>query len=175
MIDVTNAYGVPPERLGNLPSSVVISQAFPGAAHQALEQRYPIAGSGSGVWFWVHVEDAAAATVAALECPAGVYNVVDGDPSAMSVWLSAFAASVGAPEPQHINEREALEQAGLDAVYYATQLRGASNAKAKRDLAFAPRRLEWLTDPSSFTISHCCQLASCFLRKRAKTKRVSST
>jgi nucleoside-diphosphate-sugar epimerase len=114
------------------------------AAHQVLEQRYPIAGSGSGVWSWVHVEDAAAATVAALECPAGVYNIVDDDPSVMSVWLPAFAASVGAPEPQHINEREALEQAGPDAVYYATQLRGASNAKARRDLAFAPRRLEWL-------------------------------
>jgi nucleoside-diphosphate-sugar epimerase len=92
----------------------------------------------------VHVEDAAAATVAALECPAGVYNVVDDDPSVMSVWLPEFATSVGAPEPQHISEREALEQAGPDAVYYATQLRGASNAKARRDLAFAPRRLEWL-------------------------------
>jgi len=114
------------------------------AAHQVLEQRYPIAGSGSGVWSWVHVEDAAAATVAALECPAGVYNIVDDDPSVMSVWLPAFAASVGAPEPQHISEREALEQAGPDAVYYAAQLRGASNAKARRDLAFAPRRLEWL-------------------------------
>jgi len=79
-----------------------------------------------------------------FECPAGVYNVVDDDPSVMSVWLPAFAASVGAPEQQHISEREALEQAGPDAVYYATQLRGASNAKARRDLAFAPRRLEWL-------------------------------
>src|SRR6267142_2951222 len=114
------------------------------AAHQVLEQRYPIAGWGLGVWSWVHVEDAAAATVAALECPAGVYNVVDDDPSVMSVWLPAFAASVGAPEPQHISEREALDQAGPDAVYYATQLRGASNAKARRDLGFAPRRLEWL-------------------------------
>jgi hypothetical protein len=71
-------------------------------------------------------------------------KLVDDDPSVMSVWLPAFAASVGAPEPQHISEREALEQTGPDAVYYATQLRGASNAKARRDLAFAPRRLEWL-------------------------------
>jgi len=109
-------------------------------------------GLGIGrVWSWVHVEDAAAATVAALECLAGVYNVVDDDPSVMSVWLPAFAASVGAPEPQHISEREAIEQAGPDAVYYATQLRGASNAKARRDLAFAPRRLEWVarTKPAS--------------------------
>ncbi len=113
-------------------------------AHQVLEQRYPIVGSGSGVWSWVHVEDAAAATVAALECPSGVYNIVDDDPSAMSVWLPAFAASVGAPEPPRISEGEALEKAGPDAVYYAVQLRGASNAKAKRDIAFAPRRLEWL-------------------------------
>jgi hypothetical protein len=60
----------------------------------------------------VHVEDAAAATVAALECPAGVYNVVDDDPSVMSVWLPAFAASVGAPEPQHISERKPSSKQG---------------------------------------------------------------
>ena len=115
--------------------------------YQVRQRQYPIAGSGSGVWSWVHVEDAAAATVAALECPPGVYNIVDDDPSAMSVWLPAFAASVGAPEPPPISEREALEKAGPDDVYYATQLRGASNAKAKQDLAFAPRRLEWLARP----------------------------
>lgn len=113
-------------------------------AQRVREQTYPIAGSGSGVWSWVHVEDAAAATVAALDCAPGVYNVVDDDPSMLSVWLPAFAAAVGAPEPPRISEREALEKAGPDSVYYATRLRGASNAKAKQELAFAPRRLEWL-------------------------------
>ena len=93
------------------------------------------------------IDDAAAATVAAFECAPGVYNVVDEDPSTISVWLPAFAAAVGAPEPPRISEQEALETAGLDAVYYATQLRGASNAKAKRALGFTPRRLEWLCRP----------------------------
>jgi 2-alkyl-3-oxoalkanoate reductase len=113
-------------------------------AEQVRRGQYPIAGAGQGVWSWVHVEDAAAATVAALECAPGVYNIVDDDPSAISVWLPAFAAAVGAPEPPRISEQAALETAGPDAVYYATQLRGASNAKAKRELRFAPRRLEWL-------------------------------
>ena len=113
-------------------------------ANQVLEQRYPIAGSGSGVWSWVHIEDAAAASVRALGCAPGVYNIVDDDPSAMSVWLPAFAANVGAAEPPRLSEREALEKLGPDFIYYATRLRGASNAKAKREFGFSPRRLEWL-------------------------------
>ncbi len=113
-------------------------------ADQVRRRQYPIVGAGQGVWSWVHVEDAAAMTVAALECAPGVYNVVDDDPSAISVWLTSFAATLGAPEPPRISEQEALETAGPDVVYYATRLRGASNAKAKRELGFAPRRLEWL-------------------------------
>ena len=84
------------------------------------------------------------ATVASLKCAPGIYNIVDDDPSQLSVWLPAFAAAVGAPEPARISEEEMLRIAGPDSVYYATQLRGASNAKAKRELGFAPRRLEWL-------------------------------
>jgi nucleoside-diphosphate-sugar epimerase len=113
-------------------------------ANQVRERKYVLAGSGSGVWSWVHIADAAAATVAALECDPGVYNVVDDDPSAMSTWLPAFANAVGAAEPPRLTEAEALEQYGPDFVYYATRLRGASNAKAKQKLGFAPRRLEWL-------------------------------
>jgi nucleoside-diphosphate-sugar epimerase len=113
-------------------------------AEQLRLRQYPIAGAGQGIWSWVHIEDAAAATVAALECAPGVYNIVDDDPSAISVWLPSFAAAVGAPEPPRISEQEALETAGSDEVYYATRLRGASNAKAKRELRFVPRRLEWL-------------------------------
>jgi 2-alkyl-3-oxoalkanoate reductase len=113
-------------------------------AGQVRERKYPITGPGQGVWSWVHVEDAAAATAAALECAPGVYNIVDDDPSPLSVWLRAFAAAVGAPDPPRITEQEALRSAGPDFVYYATQLRGASNAKAKREMGFAPRPLEWL-------------------------------
>jgi nucleoside-diphosphate-sugar epimerase len=113
-------------------------------AGQVRERKYPITGSGQGVWSWVHVEDAAAATAAALECAPGVYNIADDDPSPLSVWLAAFAAALGAPDPPRITEEEALRSLGPDFVYYATQLRGASNAKAKREMGFAPRRLEWL-------------------------------
>jgi nucleoside-diphosphate-sugar epimerase len=118
-------------------------------SEQVREQAYPVIGSGRGVFSFVHVEDAAAATMAALESNPGVYNVVDDDPSEMSVWLPAFAQFLGAPEPPHLSERDALQMAGADAVYYATQLRGASNGLAKRKLGFAPRRLEWLSKSKS--------------------------
>jgi nucleoside-diphosphate-sugar epimerase len=107
------------------------------AANRARAQEFPLIGAGQGVWSFVHVEDAAAATVAALDCSPGVYNIVDDDPSPMSVWLPAFAQSVGAPPPPM------LATTGEDAVYYATRLRGASNAKAKDQLNFAPHPLEW--------------------------------
>jgi 2-alkyl-3-oxoalkanoate reductase len=114
-----------------------------GSMSQQVRQRtYPIIGSGSGVYSFVHVEDAAVATVAALKSGPGVYNIVDDDASEMSVWLPAFANAIGAPEPPRVSEEEALQTGGPDPVYYATRLRGASNAKAKRELGFAPRRLE---------------------------------
>ena len=100
----------------------------------------------------MHVDDAAAATAAALECAPGAYNIVDGDPTAQGVWLPAFASAVGAPRPPQVSEEEARATSGPDAVYYATLLRGASNEKAKRELEFRPRRLEWL-DPCSLTLS----------------------
>jgi nucleoside-diphosphate-sugar epimerase len=114
------------------------------AADQARKQELAIIGDGEGVWSWVHIDDAAAATVAALTAPAGVYHVVDDDPSPVSRWLPAFARSVGASPPPRLTVPEALEQRGADAVYYGTKLRGAANGKAKRLLGFAPRRLEWL-------------------------------
>lgn len=100
-------------------------------------------GSGSGVSSFIHVEDAAAATVAALESDPGIYNIADDDPSEMRTWLPAFAGFLGAPAPPHISEEEARDH-GPDSVYYATRLRGARNDLAKRKLGFAPRRLEWL-------------------------------
>jgi nucleoside-diphosphate-sugar epimerase len=117
-------------------------------ANQVRDRKFAIAGSGQGVWSWVHVEDAAGATAAALDCTPGVYNVVDSDPSELSVWLPAFAAFVGAPEPPRVSEADALQTSGPDWIYYSTRLRGASNAKAKRDLRFAPRKLEWLAKQS---------------------------
>jgi 2-alkyl-3-oxoalkanoate reductase len=83
-------------------------------AEQVRRQAMPIVGQGEGVWSWIHIEDAALATVAALTVPPGIYNVVDDDPSPVSRWLPAFAQWVGAPPPPRISEQQARE----DAVYY---------------------------------------------------------
>jgi nucleoside-diphosphate-sugar epimerase len=111
---------------------------------QVRQQRVPVIGDGQGVWSWVHIEDAAAATAEALECPPGAYNIVDVDPASQRVWLPAFARAVGAPAPSRVTEEEALAAFGPDTVYYATRLRGASSDKAKREWNFQPRPLEWL-------------------------------
>ena len=112
---------------------------------QVRQQQVPVIGGGQGVWSFVHIDDAAAATAAALECAPGAYNVVDGDPAPQSLWLPAFALAVGAPPPPRITEEEALRTFGPDTVYCATRLRGASNEKARRELNFQPRPLEWLS------------------------------
>jgi nucleoside-diphosphate-sugar epimerase len=115
-----------------------------GSANQVLKQKFPIIGEGQAVWSFVHIEDAAIATVAALNAEPGIYNIVDSDPSPVSRWLPAFALSLGAPAPQRVSELMARTFAGEDAVYYGTRLHGASNEKAKKSLNFQPRRLEWL-------------------------------
>jgi nucleoside-diphosphate-sugar epimerase len=111
---------------------------------QLRRRQVPIIGEGQGVWSFVHIDDAAAATAAALECPPGAYNVVDGDPSPQDMWLPAFARAADASAPPKITEQDAQASTGPDAVYYATRLRGASNEKARRTLNFRPRRLDWL-------------------------------
>jgi nucleoside-diphosphate-sugar epimerase len=109
-----------------------------------MRQQNPVVGVGAGVSSFVHIDDAAVATVAALTAKPGVYNLVDDDPSPQAVWLPAFAKFAGAPAPPHRSDAEVRAIAGEDAVYYATKLSGASNAKAKRVFAWKPRRLEWL-------------------------------
>ncbi len=119
---------------------------FPGeyAASMVMRQQDAVVGKGEGVSSFVHINDAAIATVALLAAEPGVYDLVDDDPSPQIVWLPAFARFVGAPAPPHMSETDAKAIAGEDAVYYATKLSGASNAKAKRILGWKPRRLEWL-------------------------------
>jgi 2-alkyl-3-oxoalkanoate reductase len=112
---------------------------------QVRRQEVPIVGNGEGVWNWVHVDDAAAATAAALGCVPGAYNIVGDDPTPQCSWLPAFARAVGAQPPPRVTEQEALDAAGSDTVYYATRLRGAANTKAKHGLNFHPRLLEWLS------------------------------
>ena len=108
--------------------------------------RVPVIGSGRGVYGFVHVEDAARATAAAVEAEPGVYNLVDDHPSPLAAWLPAFARWVGAGPPPRLTAREARATVGEDAVYHATRLRGASNAKARDRLGFRPRAPGW-TDP----------------------------
>lgn len=114
------------------------------AADQSRKQELAIIGAGEGVWSWIHIEDTAAATVAALTAPPGVYHIVDDHPSPVRIWLPAFARWVGAQPPPTLTEQEARDRFGEDAVYYGTKLRGATNAKAKKTLSFSPRRLQWL-------------------------------
>jgi 2-alkyl-3-oxoalkanoate reductase len=114
------------------------------AANMVMKQQVPVVGRGQGVSSFVHIQDAAIATVAALTAEPGVYNVVDDDPSPQSVWLPAFAGFLGAPAPPRMSEAEVKAMAGEDMVYYATKLSGASNAKTKQILGWKPRRLEWL-------------------------------
>jgi nucleoside-diphosphate-sugar epimerase len=111
---------------------------------QVRQQQVPIIDEGQGVYSFVHIDDAAGATAAALRCPPGAYNIVDGNPSPQHVWLTAFARAAGAPAPPRVSEEEALRASGPDAVYYATRLRGASHEKARRELGFRPRPLEWI-------------------------------
>jgi nucleoside-diphosphate-sugar epimerase len=111
---------------------------------QVRERQYPVIDPGTGVSSFIHIEDAAAATTAALEITPGIYNIVDDNPSPLAVWLPAFARFIDAPAPPHVHEEEAVRLHGPDAAYYALQLRGALNAKAKAEFGFSPRPLEWL-------------------------------
>ena len=117
-------------------------------ARQVRQQQFPIIGNGEGVWSWLHIEDAAIATIAAAERGnPGIYLVANDQPLALREWLPAFARWLNAPPPPRVSVEDALkEDGGADAVYYGTQMRGVSNAKAKRDLNFQPRPLEWIVD-----------------------------
>jgi nucleoside-diphosphate-sugar epimerase len=113
-----------------------------GGEHLELlrKRRLPVGGGGAGVWSFVHIDDAAAATVAAIEGGApGVYNVVDDAPAAVSEWLPALAAAVGAPPPRRLPGWLVRLAAGPQAYSLMTRARGASNAKARRELGWTPR------------------------------------
>jgi nucleoside-diphosphate-sugar epimerase len=121
--------------------------AYASDGHQADEvrrRRLPIVGDGGGVFSFVHVEDAAGATVAACEGgPPGVYNVCDDEPAAARDWLPVYAQALGAKRPLRVPKLVARIAAGTDAVGFATQLRGASNEKARRELGWRPRYPSW--------------------------------
>ena len=108
-------------------------------------RRFPVGGSGAGVWSLVHIDDAADATVAAIEHGApGIYNVVDDDPAPIREIVPAIAAAVGAPPPRHVPAWLVRLVAGAQARSMMTAVRGASNEKAKRELGWVPR-YSWRT------------------------------
>jgi nucleoside-diphosphate-sugar epimerase len=111
-----------------------------------MRRRFPVIGEGSGLFSFVHVDDAAAATVAAVERGApGVYNVVDDEPAPMREWLPAYAEAIGARPPRHVPAWVARLLAGRAVAAMSATLPGASNARAKRGLGWEPRWPSWRT------------------------------
>lgn len=108
------------------------------------KRKFPLVGPGGGVWSFIHVADAAEATVAAVERGSrGVYNVVDDDPAPVAEWLPALAQTLGAKKPMRVPRFAGRLFAGETGVMMMTEIRGASNAKAKRDLGWQPKHASW--------------------------------
>jgi nucleoside-diphosphate-sugar epimerase len=107
-------------------------------------RKLPLVGDGGGVWSFIHVGDAAEATVAAVERGSrGVYNVVDDDPARVAEWLPALAQTLGAKKPLRLPRGVARLFAGEAGAVMMTEIRGASNAKAKRELEWRPAYPSW--------------------------------
>jgi nucleoside-diphosphate-sugar epimerase len=125
--------------------------AFYGAANDGTvepvrKRQFPIVGDGGGIWSWIHLDDAAAATVLALnhDGPA-IYNIVDDDPAPVREWLPVLAHALGAKPPRRVPTWLARLLAGEAVTVMSTEARGASNAKAKRELGWRPRHPTWRT------------------------------
>lgn len=122
---------------------------FYGAANDGLiapvrKRQFPIIGDGGGVFSFIHLDDAATATVLALDhAGPAIYNIVDDEPAPLREWLPVLARALGAPPPRRFPRWLARLVAGEAAVVTATESRGASNAKARRELFWAPRYPSW--------------------------------
>ena len=116
-----------------------------GEQTEAVRQRkFPLAGNGEGVWSFIHIADAAQATLAAVERGRpGVYNIVDDEPAPVRVWLPELASILGARRPMRVPRFVGRLFAGETGVVMMTELRGASNAKAKRELGWTPSHPSW--------------------------------
>jgi nucleoside-diphosphate-sugar epimerase len=119
--------------------------ASDGAIAARVRKRgFPIVGDGGGRFSFVHVEDAAAATVRAVETGAeGIFNIVDDEPAPLRDWLPVYAEALEAKPPRKVPPLAARIVAGKWMTLGATQARGASNAKAKAELGWAPRWPSW--------------------------------
>jgi nucleoside-diphosphate-sugar epimerase len=118
-----------------------------GVQVEAVRKRQmPIVGSGAGIFSFVHIDDAAAATVLAIERgpeTTGLFNIVDDEPAPVRVWLPELAAAIGAKPPRRVPRWLGRLVGGEAAVSMMTEMRGASNAKARRELGFEPRYRSW--------------------------------
>jgi len=130
----------------------------PGEAQFELvrKHKFPVVGAGGGVWSFIHVADAAQATVAAIEHGTrGVYNIVDDEPASVAEWLPGLAKQLGAKKPMRVPRLVGRMFVGEAGVMMMTEVRGASNAKAKRDLGWQPAHPSWrqgfVTNPSTLT------------------------
>lgn len=122
------------------------SMSSNGGEHTAAlrKRRFPIVGDGGGVWSLIHIDDAASATVAAVEHgPRGIYNVADDRPAPVREWLPVLAEAVGAPPPRHVPLWLARVLAGEPTVVMMTEIRGAANRKAKWELGWKLRYPTW--------------------------------
>jgi nucleoside-diphosphate-sugar epimerase len=118
-----------------------VEQEYPALIRK---RRLPIVGDGGGVWSFIHIDDAATATVAALERgEPGVYNVVDDEPAPVREWLPYLARCLGARPPRRVPVWLARLLVGEAGVSMMTQIRGSSNAKAKRELGWQPAHASW--------------------------------
>ena len=112
-------------------------------AHDVRRRRFPIVGKGTGIFSFIHVDDAVAATAATLDRGSGIYNVCDDDPAPMREWLPVYAEALGAKPPRRVPVWLASWVTGKQAAVMAERLEGASNEKAKRELGWQPRYPSW--------------------------------
>jgi nucleoside-diphosphate-sugar epimerase len=124
------------------PGSAISREGSTG--REVARGRLPVVGSGAGVWSFIHVDDAAAATVAALGAnKPGVFNVVDDEPARVAEWIPALAHALGASKPRKVPALLARVLAGSYGVAIMTEAQGASGALAKRELGWSPRYASW--------------------------------
>jgi len=124
------------------PGSAIARDGSTG--EEVARRRLPVVGSGAGVWSFIHVDDAAAATVAALDAgKPGVFNVVDDEPARVADWIPALAQALGAGRPMKVPAWLARPLAGSYGVAIMTEAQGASNARAKRELGWSPKHADW--------------------------------
>ncbi|HJW76740.1 MAG TPA: NAD-dependent epimerase/dehydratase family protein, partial [Thermoleophilia bacterium] len=112
-------------------------------AHLVRIRHLPIVGDGRGTTSFVHVDDAAAATLKVLTGPTGVYNIVDDEPAPRSAWVPFYAEVLGAPAPRHVPAWLIRMLGREHFIYRSSEQRGASNARARRDLSFDPCFRSW--------------------------------